>query len=123
MSGWRPLPYYGPVDWTRVRAAKDALWVDYKVVPTQVEGPNAWDRVLAWGGPPPFPCEYAVAADSATDEEIEQALAWVLGEPGADVGMTLDQVLATIIGPGVREITAEELAEEEAVRRRLAEYQ
>lgn len=116
---WRPLTCWGPIQRERLVAAKESLWLDYKVVPRAVDAPTAFERVLAWGTPPPVMCEYALVTDESTDQEIEDALAWVLEEDGPDVGLTYADLLTVLVGPGVREIPAEELAAEA----RLAAYQ
>ena len=109
---WKPLVCWGPIQRERLILAKQALWLDYKVVPRPLEAPTAFERVLAWGTPPPVLCEYALVIDESTDQEIEDALAWVLEEEGPDVGMTYRDVLGYLMGPGVREIPAAEIEAE-----------
>lgn len=113
---WRPLVCWGPYQRDRLVAAKESLWLDYKVVPRGLEAPTAFERVLAWGTPPPVMCEYALVTDESTDQEVEDALAWVLGEDGPDVGLTYENLLTHLLGPGVREIPPAELAAEAKIR-------
>lgn len=103
----------------RIREAKEALWIDYLVRPTNAS-PSIEDRVLAWGSAPPFVVAYALVDPHGSDEQLLEALAWVLHESDeCSVAMSVEQVLDVLMGHGVREVPVEEL-EAEA---RLADYQ
>lgn len=118
MNTWKPLPIWSAdaddPDMARIRAAKEALWLDYVVKPQYAEA-SIEDRVLAWGSAPSFVCPYALVDPRGTDDELMLALAWVLGETDeCSVAMTVEQVLSVLLGPGVREIPQEELDAEAA---------
>lgn len=115
MSDPRPLPIYRPpgavLDLEPVKRAKAALGVDYRVIPA---GPSEGARVLAFGKPD-WACDFFLVSEHTNDERMQRALAWVLGEVEDDPEATLAvDTLGVIFGDGVREITPEELASEQA---------
>lgn len=80
--------------------------------------PSLDARVLAIGSRPPFICNYALTSPKTSAEGWVRALCWVLGIAKYDSKATLiEDILISQFGPGVREITPEEL---EAERKMLA---
>lgn len=105
-------------DLSRIKAAKLALGIPYTVYPsTASASTNA--RILAVGGHPPFLCDYALVSPSSGPEGVQAALSWVLGDHEDPRATLILDTLRHVFGPGVRELTADELAAEE----RLAAYQ
>lgn len=121
-DAWRPLPIWSEdpaaVDMARLRRLKDALWLDYRVVPQEAVG-SIDTRCLAWGSHPPFLAPHVLVDPQASDDELLVGLAWVLGEGESPVAEDLPTILSALMGPGVREVPAEELAAEQ----RLADYE
>lgn len=122
MSDVRPLWIYDPegkMQHDALRAAKAALELPYRIVPERLWEGDVEVRVLAWRTPP-FACAYALVTDRTRPDVLQKMLAWALGEDDEnDAAMSVADVLTAWLGPGVREITAEELAAEQ----RFAEYE
>lgn len=111
-------------DLAALKAAKAELEFDKKVKPigldaTGAQLPDPFARVLAIGSRPLFLCDYALTGDRTSPEGWKRALAWCLGlvEHDEKATTTLD-ILISIMGKGVREISPEELEGE----RKLAAY-
>lgn len=109
-SEWAALPL------DRIREAKVSLGLDYRVVPEPAAIGGGFDRVLAVEWRPPFLCDYAFVTSSTPVPALADAIAWALGEREDARAMTLEDMLTVILGPGVREISAEEQASEERLR-------
>jgi len=111
-------------DLAPIKAAKAALNVDRVVKPVGVTSieqlPSLDTRVLAVGSRPPFLCEYALTSERTSPEGWQRALSWVLGITVDDPkATTVLDILTSTFGPGMKEISAEELAAEE----KMAAYQ
>lgn len=110
-------------DLTPVKAAKAALGITETVKPMGVTSlgqlAGRAPRVLAIGSRPPFLCDYALTSDKTSAAGWERALSWVLGLTEHDPkATTVTDILVSIMGPGVRELSPEELAAE----RKLISY-
>lgn len=124
-SETRPLPIWAAerdqVDLAPIRKAKEALGLPFKVVPWWVPAPDGRAgipdfRVLALGTRPPWICDYALVNGRGGDAGLQAALAWVLGDHEHPRATTVLDILSATFGPGVREISPEELEAEEKFR-------
>jgi hypothetical protein len=118
---WKPLAIYSPepVDLEPLKAAKAALELPYRCVPTEVQEGTLDERVIAIGERPPFLCSYALVTPRTTPDNLQAVVAWALFERDDDRAMTIEDCLGVIFGPGVREILQEELDSEQ----RYADYE
>lgn len=101
----------GPVDFSRIREAKAMLELPYVVRPA-LAFPGTPHRVLAIGSRPPFLCDYALVGEATEPARLADAIGWVLGEREDENATTVLDMLLWIFGPGVREISFEELRAE-----------
>jgi hypothetical protein len=115
----RPIWVYGEVDVEKIKAAKAELDLPYRIKPHEATVGGGTIRVLAWGTHPPFLCDYLLVTDSTDLDDLMDAVAWALHEREDPNAMTIRDVLAGVFGPGVREVTPEELEGE----RRYAAFQ
>lgn len=116
----------GPADLTPIKQAKQALNVDFTVKPVAVfsdgenDLPDLNSRVLAVGSRPPFLCDYALTSERTGPEGWQRALRWVLRLEESDPkATTILDTLTAAFGPGVREVSPEELE----ANQRLRDYQ
>lgn len=100
----------------RLRAAKALTWIDFRVVPC-VAAPGEQDRVLAIGAVPDFVCDFILIGPTTPIEQVADAIEWVLGEREDPDATTVADVLGVIFGGVARELTPEDLAAEDALRR------
>lgn len=121
MTEWRRLAIYSPepVDLEPIKAAKAALGLPYRCVPTEIEEGTIEDRVVAIGERPPFVCSYALVTERTTPENLQAVVAWALYEREDDRAMTVADCLGVIFGPGVVELTREQLEAEQ----RFSDYE
>jgi len=108
-----PLPIWlaegDQLDMEKLRAAKAALELPYRIKPVDALRPGD-SRILAVGTRPPWLCDYYFIAPTASAEVWQAALRWVLGEVDDDWDATtvIDILSAMSHGP-VRLIPQEEL--------------
>ena len=106
MTELLPLAIWGgtAADIPALKRAKAALNLPYNLVPVQAV-PGSPTRVLALHGEPPFVCDHWPLTEPANDEELAEALEWVLNPHMRDNrAFLLIDGLRGIFGPGVTEI-------------------
>lgn len=108
----------GVADLSVVKAAKARIGATWKVRPIVVQAPAdraalgdedgarvPAGRILAFGTRPPWLCDYALVTERTSEERMEEALLWAVGEleehPRAT---TLIDVLRAHLGAGVTEL-------------------
>lgn len=107
-----------PTDLAKIKTAKEALDDGITEVPKVrpvncshwgADGLTFDHRVLAIGSKPPFIIDYFLVGDDAGPKEFERALAWVLQLVDYDERANhVHDTMASIFGPGTREIPQEE---------------
>lgn len=99
----RPLYYVGeltPIKRTQLIAAKQALHLDFKVLPREATSPcNA--RILALGVVPSFPADYALVR---RPEALGDALRWVLSSGVDNRATTMDTWFSNVLQAPVKEL-------------------
>jgi hypothetical protein len=95
-----------PVDWSRIKAAKAALKLDFTVQPVKWV-PGSPGRVLAIGSEPSGLWEGAFIKDTTTPHLID-ALRIVLTDDVDPRMMTWNRWLENQLGPGVTEVVEPE---------------
>lgn len=103
----RPLPIYmrgEPTneDIARIRRAKEALNLPFKVVPRPA-APGGAERILCIGSSPTWAQDYAKVPDT-NSPGLKDAIAYVLGDHDDPRATTTAQWLSEVLGAEVKEL-------------------
>lgn len=105
----KPLPIWAPEPsgdiLAALRAAKAQIHTDILITPVKAV-PGSPGRVLAFGSPPPWLCDYALIGQ-VVPERIKPALEWALGLREDDRPMTVLRKMQQIFGSETREVNNE----------------
>jgi hypothetical protein len=103
-------------DMTAIKAAKAQLDLPY-LVKARVATPATEQRVLALGDVPAFGCDYYLVHPNASASELRAAIAWTLSEVDYDPrATTVVDTVRSVLGDGFREISPDELIDEQKLR-------
>jgi hypothetical protein len=112
---WVWYPEDEPIDYARIKAAKEMLELDVLVHPHLIEAAEHEGRILAVGGRPPWLCDYFLISNGSTMDVVADALGWALDLLEDERAQTVADTLSSIFGSPCREISPQELESIEAL--------